>query len=97
MTVKRFGRLARFDYLSLIGRHDIAPISPGSAYLNEATGPEKGARLLFGINTPGSAGYAALQAGFDDLSSHLGVGMQVLEDSICNWQKSPTVFKHFKG
>ncbi len=97
MTVKRFGRLAKFDYLSLIGRHDIAPISPGSAYLNEATGPTKGARLLFGINTPGSAGYTALQAGFDDLSSHLGVGMQVLEDSICNWQKSPTVFKHFKG
>lgn len=97
MTVRRFGRLAKFDYLSLIGRYGIAPIAPGSAYLNEATGPADGARLLFGINTPGRAGYAALQAGFDDLSAHLGVGMQVLEDAVCNWQKSPTVFKHFKG
>ena len=47
-VVKRFGRLARFDYLTMIGKLDLAPIEPGSAYLRDATGPLKGARLLFG-------------------------------------------------
>jgi hypothetical protein len=97
MQVLRFGRLARFDYLALIGRFGIAPIAPNSAYLDEATGPAKGARLLFGITTSGRAGFAALQAGFTDLSSELNVGMQILEDAVCNWQKSPKAFKHFKG
>jgi len=27
----------------------------------------------------------------------LNVGMQVLEDSLCNWQKSPRQFVHFRG
>ena len=47
LDVKSFGRLAKFDYLSLIGRYSIAPIDAGSAYLSGATGPKKGARLLF--------------------------------------------------
>ena len=47
MTISSFGRLARFDYLALIGRYGIAPISAGSAYLDGATGPLRGARLLF--------------------------------------------------
>lgn len=97
MKVRRFGRLAKFDYLALIGRFGIAPIEPGSAYLDEATGPATGARLLFDGRTNGPSSDAALQAGFDELSTALGVGMQVLEDSICNWQKSPKAFVHFKG
>lgn len=97
MNVKRFGRLAKFDYLALIGRYHIAPIVPGSAYLKEATGPAAGARLLFDGRTNGPSTDSALQAGFDDLSAALGVGMQVLEDAICNWQKSPKAFVHFMG
>jgi hypothetical protein len=33
MTVTRFGRLGKFDYLCLLGRLGLANISPGSAYL----------------------------------------------------------------
>lgn len=97
MNVRRFGRLAKFDYLALVGRYKIAPIVPGSAYLEEATGPAAGARLLFDGQVNGTSKSATLQAGFDELSAALGVGMQVLEDAICNWQKSPKKFVHFKG
>src|SRR5437773_11418448 len=31
------------------------------------------------------------------LGACLGVGMQVLEDALCNWQKSPDTFKPFRG
>ena len=32
-----------------------------------------------------------------ELEAHLSVGMQVLEDSLCNWQKSPDRFDRFRG
>ena len=32
-----------------------------------------------------------------ELNNELKVGMQVLEDSLCNWQKSPEKFKPFRG
>ncbi len=97
MNVARFGRLARFDYLCLLGRLGFAPIRPGRAYLKDATGPLSGARLLFGGRTNASLGWAVLEDWILDLDAALGVGMQVMEDSLCNWQKSPTHFVHFRG
>ena len=35
--------------------------------------------------------------GWCELEAQLGVGMQVLEDSLCNWQKSPDDFRRFRG
>lgn len=95
MSVVSFGRLAKFDYLSLIGRYSIAPISAGSAYLNGATGPARGTRLLFDGNVSGASTNDQLQGMLDDLDSDLGVGMAVLEDALCNWQKSPLQFVHY--
>jgi hypothetical protein len=91
-VVKRFGRLARFDYLTMIGKLELAPIKPASAYINGSTGPLAGARLLFGN---GSA--AKLDEWVVQLDAKLQVGMQVLEDSLCNWQKSPEEFRAFRG
>lgn len=96
-NVARFGRLGRFDLLALIGRLDFAPIEPGIAYLNGATGPIKGARLLFGNNREAKISWKTLDNYVVELGHSLGVGMQVLEDSLCNWQKSPNNFIHFKG
>jgi Alpha-glutamyl/putrescinyl thymine pyrophosphorylase clade 3 len=45
-AVRRFGRLARFDYLTMVGKLGLAPIEPGSPYLEGSTGPLEGARLL---------------------------------------------------
>ena len=96
--VKRFGRLGRFDYLTMLGKLGIAPIEPGSAYLwHNATGPKKGARLLFGANKDASIGVRKLDDDLRLINETLQVGMQALEDSLCNWQKSPTEYRYFRG
>lgn len=97
MNVARFGRLGRFDYLCLLRRLGFANISPGRAYLKGATGPLSGARLLFGGAVNAAIGWASLEDWILELDAVLGVGMQVMEDLLCNWQKSPSQFVHFRG
>jgi len=91
--VARFGRTARFDYLTMIGKLGLAFIQPPSTYLQGSTGPVKGARLLFGVR----ASAKQLDSWLVELDAQLHVGMQVLEDALCNWQKSPAEFKPFRG
>lgn len=93
--VVSFGRTARFDYLTMIGKLGLANIEPDSTYMQGATGPFKGANILFGSNET----RAKINEWLSDLESHLGLyfGMQVLEDSICNWQKDTQNYKYFGG
>lgn len=92
-----FGRLGSFDMLTMLGKLQLAPISPGSVYLVGATGPLRGARLLF-CNDPTARDRAPiLERSVDELDEHLSVGKQVLEDSLCNWQKSPSIYVYFDG
>jgi len=92
-TVASFGRTARFDYLTMVSKLALSPIEPGSTYMSGATGPLKGARLLLGSNDRP----VNLDKALVELDSELKVGMQVLEDALCNWQKSPSVFKPFRS
>ena len=92
-AVASFGRVARFDYLTMVGKLGLARIEPGSPYLPGSTGPLNGARLLF----EAPAGPATLDGWAADLADFLGVGMQAMEDALCNWQKSPKVFAPFRG
>lgn len=96
-SVKRFGRLAKFDYLTMLGKLGLAPIEPGSAYLNEATGPLRGAKLLFLGDATAKADAKELDTWLNELDKSLGVGMQVLEDALCNWQKNPRKYLRFRG
>jgi hypothetical protein len=97
VAVHRFGRLARFDYLSMIGKVGLADIHPGKAYLQNSTGPLKGAQLLFQPAGQPKLTAAALEDKAAALRGHLGVTFDVLEDALCNWQKSPAEFKRFRG
>lgn len=97
MRVARFGRLGKFDFLALLGRLDLAPIKPGSAYLKGATGPLRGARLLFGGSPTEDLSPRNLEEWLRQLDGTLNIGMQAMEDSLCNWQKSPDCFVHFRG
>lgn len=98
MEVLRFGRTAKFDYLTMIAKLGLANIDANSAYLSTSTGPIRGARLLFGGSVaswqhspPELDGYAV------QLANALGVGLQEMEDALCNWQKSPGQYRRFSG
>lgn len=91
-VVVSFGRVARFDYLSTLHNLDIVHVEPTSPCLVGATGPLDGARLLFGNFSP-----AALETKVARLGNALGIGMDVLEDALCNWQKNPRKFTPFRG
>ena len=94
-AVASFGRTARFDYVTMIGKLRLANVEPDSTYMSGATGPVQGARLLFGANMAP----ATLDKLLLELEPHLNLpfGMQVLEDALCNWQKSPDSFVPFRG
>ncbi|WP_288392031.1 hypothetical protein [uncultured Herbaspirillum sp.] len=97
-AVHRFGRTARFDFLTMIGKIGLENIDPPSAYLVHGTGPVSGARLLFsGAPDNGTFSKKELDILSQELDEALGVGMQVIEDSLCNWQKSPTKYLAFRG
>jgi len=96
-SVVSFGRTARFDYLTMIGKLGLAPIRPGSAYFSSATGPVVGARLMLQGNTNVAMPIRELDRRTHLLGGVLGVGMQEMEDSLCNWQKSPHNYIHFSG
>lgn len=89
-----FGRIAKFDYLMTLSRLRILDIHPAHTYLKSATGPLRGARLLLG--GPGSTmSVRDLDPLLIQFSSIVGVTPDVLEDAICNWQKSPAKFHKF--
>jgi hypothetical protein len=96
-AVHRFGRTARFDYLTMLGKLGFVEIEPKSVYLKGSTGPLKGARLLFGGNINADLSPFELEQHLIELGDYIGVGMQVLEDSLCNWQKKPDSFAAFRG
>lgn len=91
------GRLGRFDFLTMLGKLQLAPIYPGSVYLDKATGPLCGARLLFFGDRDYNITGKELEPRVDALDETLGVGKQVIEDSLCNWQKSPDIYVYFRG
>lgn len=96
-SVVGFGRTARFDYLAMVGKLGLAAIEPGSTYLGNSTGPLMGARLLFGGSKGADLTVNELEEWIRELESDLRVGMQALEDAICNWQKSPSKFIPFRA
>jgi hypothetical protein len=97
-AVASFGRTGRFDYLTMIGKLGLADIEPGSPYLTGATGPLAGARLLFG-QAAAAEPPRRIDGWLVELEAVLAVpmGMQVLEDALCNWQKSPGELRRFRG
>lgn len=95
-AVARFGRTARFDYLAMIGKLGLAAIEPGSPYMRNSNGPLKGAQLLFGGEKKAALSAVVLDQWLVELDTALKVGMQVLEDALCNWQKSPGRFIPFR-
>lgn len=91
--VAKLGRLGKFDFLCNLSNLLIAPILPDKAYIAESTGPKLGARLLFGD----VLSVSQLDVACAELAEHLDVSPQVVEDALCNWQKSPAAYIYFRG
>ncbi len=89
--IRRFGRTARFDLLTLFGNLGVYELEPGDIYLTGATGPLRGAMAMFGIVPRTRADLAVLGAGARRLAQELGVPLQAVEDALCNWQKHAEV------
>lgn len=95
-AVRRFGRVARFDYLNALRNLELVDLRPPHSYIVGATGPLRGARLL--VNGDSAIGEArALQAQLAELCRTSSLTPNVIEDAICNWQKSPTKYVKFSG
>ncbi len=81
----------------MVAKLHLAAIEADSPYMADATGPARGARLIFGGNTRSRMSTRLLESRTVALGDCLGLGMQVMEDSLCNWQKSPEVKVSFVG
>jgi hypothetical protein len=95
--IVQFGRTAKFDFLTMLGKLQIADIEPPYPYLHGASGPLFGAKLLFEGDPSAKAPTSVLSEKVVALGQALGLGMQVMEDSLCNWQKSPRRYLPFRG
>lgn len=95
-AVRRFGRVARFDYLTTLQRLGLLEVRPPHSYLVPNGGPLRGACLL--INGDPNVGSARdMQRTLLEIGTVAGVAPDVFEDAACNWQKSPTVYERFSG
>ncbi len=95
--VRRFGRTARFDWLMMAYKVGLLASVPTHAYLRGATGPRRGVSFLATGAADKTLPIRELEGVVAALEKQLFVGYDVLEDAICNWQKSPLEFKPFRG
>ncbi|NWE53361.1 hypothetical protein [Brevundimonas sp. P7753] len=95
--IVQFGRTAKFDFLTMIGKLGIADIEPPYPYLVGASGPVVGAKLLLTDDPKALISNRDLTDAVVQIGEALGVGMQVMEDSLCNWQKSQYAYLPFRG
>lgn len=95
-SVASYGRIGKFDYLTMLQKLGFATIRPGRPYFDSSTkGPNKGARLLLEDGQP--LPVTELERRVQVVGRYLDTGMQEMEDSLCNWGKNPRVYKYFKG
>jgi hypothetical protein len=97
VAVHGFGRLAKFDFIMTLSRLGIINVRPSIPYLTGATGPLAGARLLFTGDKDSKMNSKLLDEAIVSLGNELDLGMDILEDALCNWQKSPNEYKKFTG
>jgi hypothetical protein len=88
LSVTRFGRTAKFDFLCLLANLGILNISAPHCYLRDATGPKGGALLMVTGQKRGRI-TDHVDGIIRNLRRHLGVPVEAMEDALCNWQKRP--------
>ncbi|GAA5269327.1 hypothetical protein MQK76_15805 [Vibrio cholerae] len=99
-SVVSFGRTAKFDYLTMLTKIGLIELDPKDLYLSGATGPLSGSKLLLFNDKKHPISINNLNDELYKLSQIIPVKnlkMQIMEDALCNWQKSPDIYKYFGG
>ncbi|MGW0454510.1 alpha-glutamyl/putrescinyl thymine pyrophosphorylase clade 3 protein [Gordonia sputi] len=96
-AVHRFGRIAKFDYLTMMGKLGLLEVVPDKLYLQGASGPLTGARLLWCGTATSTDSARSLEPQLQGVGDALELTYDVLEDALCNWQKSRFRFVSFRG
>ncbi len=98
LRIYRFDRIGKFDFLCMLFKFGIIAHEPRKIYVEKATGPKIGSKLLFFNNRNDTSRSRIINANIEDLSRIINhpLKMQILEDAICNWQKSPNVYLSFR-
>lgn len=98
-VVHQFDRMGKFDFLCMLGKSKLLIIEPSHGYLNKATGPKQGLSDLL-KNAPDDVVSLQRMNDFMEIMAEAlkqNFIMQILEDAICNWQKSPSSYRYFGG
>ncbi len=88
-TLSRFGPLARFDLLDLIGTMGIMEVEADSCHVADSSGPLRGALKLCRLPSDDHSRDTRAKMGFiaDRLAERLRMRYPVIEDALCCWQK----------
>lgn len=103
MKIPNFGRMAAFDFTSSLCKCNLNINDPISMYHENSTGPLKAlADILILAKCKDVSKSAQIDFGNDLLAwflehSKIQIVAQVLEDTICNWQKSPRKYQRYFG
>ena len=82
--IHRFGRLAAFDFVDLLlEMRLVTNAEPAHCYLKHSSGPLRGAKRIWGTLSDAELDRRAAQ-----LARELDVSCFVIEDALCNFQKS---------
>jgi hypothetical protein len=98
--VVQFGRLGKFDFLTMIAKLGLAELEPDLPYITSPSGPLDGTKLLLGNSKKNALSASQANSIVKELGKALPIDsmvMQVMEDALCNWQKSQMVYIHFRG
>ncbi len=101
MKIPNFGRLAGFDFSSSLAKIGLIN-EPQSMYADHSTGPLKGLELLLRLTSNNASRINQRKLGKDLMvwflhNSNIFMVGQVLEDSICNWQKETGRYIYYSG
>ena len=99
-AIHQFGRMGKFDFLCMMGKSRLLNIEPAHGYLAGATGPVNGLADLLRNSPTDQVSRDRMEDFMEVMAEALDNQyyiMQILEDAICNWQKSPTTYTYFSG
>ena len=103
MSIPTFARMSAFDFTSSLCKCGLNVDDPISMYHESSTGPLRALKDLLELSgQDGPSKASQIEFGNNLLDWFIGnsdikVVAQVVEDAICNWQKSPNQYERYYG